>query len=144
VHATRRHDDQVWIGPGAVLALAREGYRRGRVDARELAELARSPALWRLGRRFWRYGASELAHSHSRTLTARALRRYLPEVTAADLVPGPNGIRAQALGADGKLLDDFVVSHRGPITLVRNAPSPAATAAMAIAELIVDAIAHAE
>jgi L-2-hydroxyglutarate oxidase len=142
VHATRRGDDQVWIGPGAVLALAREGYRRGSVDRRELATLARNPALWRLGRRFWRYGASELAHSRSRRLTARALRRYLPEVTAADLVPGPNGIRAQALGRDGRLLDDFVVTHRGPITLVRNAPSPAATAAMAIAELIVGAMAH--
>ncbi|HKE99578.1 MAG TPA: L-2-hydroxyglutarate oxidase [Actinomycetes bacterium] len=143
VHATRRHDDQVWIGPGAVLALAREGYRRGSVDPRELAELARNRALWRLGRRFWRYGASELAHSRSRSLTARALRRYLPEVVASDLLPGPNGIRAQALGGDGRLLDDFVVTRRGPITLVRNAPSPAATASMAIAELIAREMAHA-
>ncbi len=140
VHATRRADGAVWLGPSAVLALSRRGYRRGAVDRDDLRALASDPAVWRLCARHWRAGASGLVLDRSRHLLARALRRLLPEVTAADLVPGPSGVRAQAVDGRGRLADDFVLARRGPVVAVVNAPSPGATASLAVARLVADAV----
>ena len=138
VHATRRVDGAVWVGPSAVLALARRGYRRGAVDAADLRAMATDPAVWRLCARHWRAGASGLLQDRSPHLLARALRRLLPGVTAADLRPGPSGVRAQAVDGRGRLVDDFVLARRGPVVVVANAPSPAATASLAVARLVAD------
>ena len=140
VHATRRADGSVWVGPSAVLALARRGYRRGAVDAADVRALVADPAVWRLCARHWRAGASGLLLEHSRHLLARALRRLLPGVTAADLAPGPSGVRAQAVDGRGRLLDDFVLALRGAVVVVANAPSPAATSSLAIARLVADEV----
>ena len=140
VHATRRVDGAVWVGPTAVLALARRGYRRGAVDAGALRALAADPAVWRLCARHWRAGASGLLLDRSPGLVARALRRLLPGVTAADLGPGPSGVRAQAVDARGRLVDDFVLVRRGAVVVVANAPSPAATGALAVARLVADEV----
>lgn len=136
VHASRRHDGEVWLGPNAVLALAREGYRRGQVEWRTISEEASSTGLHRLMLRNWRTGLWELARDRSGGLVARSARRLLPELTARDIAPGPSGVRAQALARDGHLVSDFVFWRRGRLLAVRNAPSPAATAALAIAEHI--------
>jgi (S)-2-hydroxyglutarate dehydrogenase len=138
VHATRRADGAVWLGPSAVLALSRGGYRRGDVDPRDLRHLAGDPAVWRLCARHWRAGLAGLLHDRSRSLAARALRHLLPEVRAADLLPGPSGVRAQAVDDRGRLVDDFVLARRGAVVAVANAPSPAATAALAVARLVAD------
>jgi len=140
VHATRRADGSVWLGPNAVPALAREGYRRGAVDRDDLRDLLRDTRVLRLMARHWRMGAGELARDRSPRLLVRALRRYLPELRVDDVVPGPCGIRAQAVSRDGRLLDDFVVARDGHVVHVRNAPSPAATACLAIARLVADEV----
>lgn len=137
VHFTRRVDGAVDVGPNAVLALAREGYRWGDIDLGDLAEVAGWPGTWHLARRHWRTGIHELLGSASRRITTRRARRYVPAVRLEDLVPAPAGVRAQALARDGSLVDDFVLEHHGRVLAVRNAPSPAATASLAIAERIV-------
>lgn len=138
VHLTRGIDGRVHVGPNAVLALGREAYRWGRPDARELATLLRDPALWRLSRRWWRTGAGELGRSLSPHLAARAARRLVPELRAADLTRATAGIRAQAVADDGSLLDDFVFHETRRCLHVLNAPSPAATASLAIGEHLAD------
>jgi (S)-2-hydroxyglutarate dehydrogenase len=140
VHATRRADGAVWVGPNAVLALARRGYRRGAIDTADLRALATDPAVWRLCARHWRAGASNLLQDRSPRLVARALRRLLPGVTSADLRPGPSGVRAQAVDGRGRLVDDFVLARRGSVVVVANAPSPAATASLAVARLVADEV----
>lgn len=139
VHLTRRVDGRVLVGPNAVLALAREGYRRRDVAGDQLLSLLRWPGFRRFARRNWATGIRELAGSSSRRLFASAARRYLPELRVRDLEPAPPGIRAQAMDADGSLVDDFRISRAGRVVCVRNAPSPAATASLAIAREIVDA-----
>ncbi|MER5478538.1 L-2-hydroxyglutarate oxidase [Streptomyces sp. NPDC002734] len=140
VHFTRRVDGTVEVGPNAVLAFSREGYRRSDVDPRELARVAAFPGAWRLARRHWRTGARELRGSLSVRAYMKAAEAYVPGIGPADVVRAGAGVRAQALARDGSLLDDFVVQHLGPVTAVRNAPSPAATSSMAIAEHIADAV----
>jgi L-2-hydroxyglutarate oxidase LhgO len=137
IHLTRRLDGTVWVGPNALLALAREGYRKSRVDRTDLTDLLRFPGLWRMGRRNWRAGGRELVVASSRALFARAARRYVPTLRAADLTRGPVGVRAQAVDADGVLVDDFRLSRHGRVVSVRNAPSPGATSALALAEHLV-------
>jgi (S)-2-hydroxyglutarate dehydrogenase len=140
VHLTRMVDGSVHVGPNAVLAMAREGYRWRNVDIRELGQLARSPAMRALARAHWRTGAGEVARSLSTRAMVRALQRLVPEVQARDLVRAGSGVRAQAVAADGALLDDFVIDADGPIVHVLNAPSPAATASLAIGRRIVGAL----
>jgi L-2-hydroxyglutarate oxidase len=134
VHLTRRVDGHVDVGPNAVLALAREGYRWRDVSPTDLRELAAYPGTWRLARRHWRTGVHEVVGSLSRRALARRAAAYLPALRAADLRRAPAGVRAQAVAADGSLVDDFVVVRHGRVLAVRNAPSPAATSALAIAE----------
>jgi len=132
VHLTRRIDGAVWAGPNAVLAYAREGYRRRDVDARELAAILGDRGFLRLAGRYWRAGAAEMVRDLSLRLFLRALQRFTPRVALGDLTWGPSGIRAQAVRRDGSLVEDFAIA-RGPRVLhVQNAPSPAATASLAI------------
>ncbi|RAV11667.1 L-2-hydroxyglutarate oxidase [Mycolicibacterium sp. GF69] len=140
VHLTPRVDGEVLIGPNAVLALAREGYSWRTVSLCDVAEIASTPAFWRFARRHWRTGVREVTGSLSRRRFIRAARAYVPALRDDDVVAGVAGVRAQALDADGGLVDDFRISVRGRAVLLRNAPSPAATSALAIAERVVDVI----
>ena len=139
VHFTRRVGGGVDVGPNAVLALAREGYRRRDVRLADLAETLRSPGFRALTRKHWRTGAHEMRGSLLKRAFAAEARRYIPELSTADLVPAPAGVRAQAVDSDGSLVDDFRIRRIGPVTAVRNAPSPGATSSMAIAERIASA-----
>jgi L-2-hydroxyglutarate oxidase LhgO len=140
VHFTPRVDGTVEVGPNAVLALAREGYRRSGISPRDLLGLAAYPGAWRMAARHWRTGIKEYRGSLSTTAFMRDAGRYVPGVGAKDVVRGGAGVRAQALDRDGTLVDDFRIHRVGRITAVRNAPSPAATASMAIAEHIARAV----
>jgi L-2-hydroxyglutarate oxidase LhgO len=137
VHLTPRVDGTSDLGPNAVLALAREGYRRTDVSVRELSRLARSAAFWRLARQHWMTGVREYRGSFFRRAYLAEARTYLPWLTLGDVTSAPAGVRAQAVDSDGGLVDDFRIQQVGDVTSVRNAPSPAATASMAIAEHIV-------
>ena len=134
VHFTRRVDGAVDIGPNAVLALAREGYSWGSVSARDVADMLRSGGLRRLARTYWRVGARELHGSLSRRAFVRQAATFVPALSADDVVRGPAGVRAQAVDTEGAMVDDFRINRIGPVTAVRNAPSPAATSSLAIAE----------
>ena len=137
VHLTPRVDGNSDLGPNAVLALAREGYRRTDVTWDEISRLARSAAFRRLARQHWMTGVREYRGSLVRRAYLAEARTYLPWLTPGDVTSAPAGVRAQAVDPDGGLVDDFRISQVGPVTAVRNAPSPAATASMAIAEHIV-------
>ena len=137
VHLTPRIDGEVDIGPNAVLALAREGYRWRDVSAEQLSRLAGSAAFRRLARQNWRAGLREMRGSVSRRAFLAEARTYLPWLEPGHVRPAPAGVRAQAVDPDGSLVDDFRIHRIGPVTAIRNAPSPAATASMAIAEQIV-------
>jgi L-2-hydroxyglutarate oxidase len=136
VHLTKRLDGSVLVGPNAVLAGAREGYGWAKVNRRDLLEMLSYPGLWRLAARNRRAAVREVHGSLSRRAFARQARRFLPWLDAHDLHGGPRGVRAQALRRDGVLVDDFQLSRRGRVLAVRNAPSPGATSAMALAELL--------
>ena len=137
VHLTRRIDGEVLLGPNAVLALALEGYRRRDVSARDLRHIFGWPGTWRMLRRHWRAGLRELHASRRNDLFVRQARRFVPELSPQDAVPGPAGVRAQAVDRDGTLVDDFRIGRGGRVLWVRNAPSPAATSSLAIAEELV-------
>jgi L-2-hydroxyglutarate oxidase LhgO len=141
VHSSRRiGTGEVWLGPNAVLAFAREGYRRLQIRPRDLAEALANRGFQRLATRYWRMGAGEMWRDVSKRAFWRSVQRYLPDVGLADMVPGPSGVRAQALDTGGSLVDDFVVDVQGDRVLhVRNAPSPAATSSLAIGRLVADA-----
>lgn len=141
VHLTRGIDGRVHAGPNAVLALGREGYRWRDVCARDLAEMLGYQGFWRLARRHVRTGVVELARSISRGAFAAAVGRLLPGITAADLVRAPAGVRALAVGADGTIMDDFVVQAAPRQVHVLNAPSPAATSALEIGRYVADRLA---
>ncbi|CAM3823368.1 L-2-hydroxyglutarate oxidase [Nocardiopsis rhodophaea] len=136
VHLTRHVHGEVMAGPNAVLATAREGYRFRDLLPDDLAATLTWPGFWRLAREHWAMGAREAAVAASAAVFAREARRLIPEITAADLRPAPSGVRAQALGRDGRLLDDFAIDTHGRVLCVRNAPSPAATSSPAIAEYL--------
>jgi L-2-hydroxyglutarate oxidase LhgO len=139
VHFTRRIDDgAVWLGPNAVLAFAREGYQRLDWRPRDLAEALSYSGFQKLATKYWRMGLDEMVRDFSKAAFLRSLQKYVPELDMADLLPGPSGVRAQALGPDGQLVDDFVFNTQGRIVHVRNAPSPGATSSLAIGRLIAD------
>lgn len=137
VHLTPRVNGENDLGPNAILALAREGYRWRNADPRQLGRLSRSGAFARLAARNWRAGVRELRGSLLRSAYLAEARTYLPWITAADVTSAPAGVRAQAVDPDGSLVDDFRISRTGDVVTVRNAPSPAATASLAIARHIV-------
>jgi L-2-hydroxyglutarate oxidase len=138
VHLTKRIDGEVLLGPTALIAGARDAYRLRTVRAGDLRDTLAWPGTWRLMRRWWRTGASELRLAASRRAFVAACARYVPALTADDVLPGPAGVRAQAVGRDGALVDDFVVAEAAGALHVRNAPSPAATSSLALARLIAD------
>jgi L-2-hydroxyglutarate oxidase len=132
VHFTKRIDGEVLAGPNAVLAFAREGYKRLDISPRDLAATLLFPGFRRLARTYLRTGLGELWRDWSRRAFTAELQRYVPEIRAQDLIFGPSGVRAQSLGADGRMVDDFSISDGPHMLHVRNAPSPAATASLAI------------
>jgi L-2-hydroxyglutarate oxidase len=137
VHLTRRIDGEVLVGPTALLAGARDAYALTRVRGEDLRDTLAWPGTWRLMRRFWRTGLSELHHAASPAALVRAAARYVPELRPADVQPAFAGVRAQALARDGRPIDDFVFSATPRALHVRNAPSPAATSSLAIARHVV-------
>jgi (S)-2-hydroxyglutarate dehydrogenase len=137
IHLTRGVDDEVLVGPNAVLALGYEGYRWGDVSVRDIRRVLAWPGTVRMARQHWRTGVREVSSSLSRRRFAEAASRYLPGLRPADLRRASAGVRAQAVGRDGRLVDDFVLQDSGAVLLVRNAPSPAATSSLAIAEHVV-------
>jgi L-2-hydroxyglutarate oxidase len=142
VHLTRMIDGSVHAGPNAVLALRREGYRRGELSPRDLADALGFPGTWRLGRDCWRPGLDEVRRSFSRRRFAESLARLVPAITEADIVPAGSGVRAQALTPAGKLVDDFLIESVPRQVHVLNAPSPAATGSLEIARHVADRLAE--
>ncbi|HKP87928.1 MAG TPA: L-2-hydroxyglutarate oxidase, partial [Blastocatellia bacterium] len=141
VHFTRMIGGGVECGPNAVLALAREGYRKTDINIRDLLETLTYSGFIKLARKYWQTGAGEIHRSFSKAAFARALQRLVPLITADQLVPAGAGIRAQAVALDGAMLDDFSFHERPRVLNVINAPSPAATASLSIAKLIVKRLA---
>lgn len=137
VHFTRRVTGVVEVGPNAVLATAREGYGRTTFSVPDLVGIAAWPGTWKMARQHWRTGVKEVRGSLSKSRYMAEAMRYVPEIGAADVYRAGAGVRAQALDRDGSLVDDFRIHRMGPITAVRNAPSPAATSSLAIAEHVV-------
>ncbi len=136
VHFTRRIGGAVDVGPNAVLALAREGYNRSDFNARDVGEILGWPGFWKVVAKYWRVGIAEISGSISKARFVSLARAYVPEVRTRDVVPAPAGVRAQAVDRQGHLVDDFSLTRSGAIVAVRNAPSPAATSSLAIAEHI--------
>lgn len=139
VHFTRGVDDEVLIGPTALLVAARDAYSLTTIRRADVASTIRWPGTYRMARRWWRTGARELHHATRRPALVKDAARYIPDLTLADVETGPAGVRAQAVARDGSLVDDFVVRRVGRTLHVRNAPSPAATSTLALARRIVDA-----
>ena len=138
MHLTRRIDGEVLLGPSALLVGARDAYDLARVRPRDLADTLSWPGTWRLLRVHWRTALGELSSAASKRNFVAELRRFVPELTTDDVLPGPAGVRAQAVAADGSLVDDFVVHRTERTVHIRNAPSPAATSSLALARLIAD------
>lgn len=138
VHFTRGIDDVVEAGPNAVLALRREGYSWKDFSARDVADWALFPGFWRMARAQWRNGVEEVQRSLSRGRFLRSLQGLLPALTDADIAPGGSGVRAQAVDRQGRLLDDFHLQVSPGMVHVLNAPSPAATASLAIGGVVAE------
>jgi L-2-hydroxyglutarate oxidase LhgO len=137
VHFTRVIDGEVEAGPNAVLALAREGYRKTDVDLGDLWDMARFPGAYRMAGKHWRTGLDEYHRSLSKRAFVRRLQRLVPEIREQDVEPGGSGVRAMALDRDGTLVDDFRIVEDGAFVHVLSAPSPAATSALAIADHVI-------
>jgi L-2-hydroxyglutarate oxidase len=136
IHITPTIGGALTVGPNAVLGLAREGYRRGKVVWRDVADCATFPGMWRMGWHHKGVGMYELRNSLWKPAYLRACRKYCPSLTVADLLPYPAGIRAQAVARDGSLVEDFLVERTDRLVHVLNAPSPAATSSLALGDLI--------
>jgi (S)-2-hydroxyglutarate dehydrogenase len=141
VHFTRRVTGELEVGPNAVLALDREGYRRAAARWADARDVLTWPGSWRMAATHWRTGIREVRGSLSLRAYVRDARRYVPELEVDDVSRGRVGVRAQAVDRDGSLVEDFRINHADGVTSVRNAPSPAATSSLAIAEYVVDRLA---
>jgi L-2-hydroxyglutarate oxidase LhgO len=140
VHLTRHIDGTVWAGPNAVLAFAREGYRRWDINVQELLETLAFPGFWKLARKYWRTGLREMYRDYVKDAYVHDLQRYTPDIDKADLVAEKSGVRAQAIDWEGKMVDDFLIVHGERVAHVQNAPSPAATSSLIIARMIADEV----
>jgi 2-hydroxyglutarate dehydrogenase len=138
VHLTKHISGEILVGPSALMVGARDAYLLRRIRLADLRSAAGWPGTWRMMRRFWRAGLTEMGLAASRRAFVRACARYVPELTVDDVEAGPAGVRAQAVQRDGKLVDDFVFAGVGRSLHVLNAPSPAATSSLAIASVIAD------
>jgi L-2-hydroxyglutarate oxidase LhgO len=142
VHFTKRISGEIEAGPNAVLAFAREGYRLRDVQLRELADTLTFAGFWRMGAKYWRMGFEEFHRSLSKRAFWNGLRRLVPDISEDDLIPGGSGVRAQAVNPDGSLVDDFSIVESPNAIHVLNAPSPGATASLAIGNHIADLAAN--
>jgi L-2-hydroxyglutarate oxidase LhgO len=138
IHLTRRIDGNVLAGPNAVLAFKREGYRRRDLSLRDLGGSLAYPGFLRLARRYWRTGFAEQWRDWNKAAFVTEVQRYVPAITSEQLVFGPSGVRAQALGRDGSMVDDFLLGGSDRVLHVRNAPSPAATSSLAIGRVLAE------
>jgi L-2-hydroxyglutarate oxidase LhgO len=138
VHLTRKIDGTVILGPNAILSTARDAYDRRRFDLRDTYDAIRWPGTFRMLRRHWRAGVGELKRSASKRVFVSEVAEYVPAVSVDDVLPAPAGVRAQAIDRDGSLVDDFRLGVSGNVAWVRNAPSPAATSSLAIAEELLE------
>ena len=138
VHLTPQIDGKVVLGPSALLVGARDAYGLKTIRRHDLVDTFAWPGTWRMMRRWWKTGLQEIHLAANRRTFAAHAARYVPGLTAQDMTSGFAGVRAQAVGRDGKLVDDFVISHTPRAVHVRNAPSPAATSSLALAAQIVD------
>ncbi|MCC7466826.1 MAG: L-2-hydroxyglutarate oxidase [Saprospiraceae bacterium] len=136
VHFTRMIQGGIEAGPNAVLAFQREGYSRWDIHLKELAETLTYPGFRKIARKYWRDGWAEMQRSYSKNHFVKALKRLIPDIGPDDLAPGRSGVRAMACDREGNLLDDFLILSRPGIVNVCNAPSPAATASLAVGETI--------
>jgi L-2-hydroxyglutarate oxidase LhgO len=137
VHLTPRIDGSIEIGPNAVFALAREGYRRRDINLADIGHAVAWPGTRKLFRQHWRAGVAEIKGSLSKRAFIAAAQQYVPSLTVDDVERAPAGVRAQAVEVDGTLVDDFRISELDRVVALRNAPSPAATSSLAIAEHII-------
>jgi L-2-hydroxyglutarate oxidase len=138
VHFTRMAKGGVEAGPNAVLAYAREGYRHTNVNLQDLWQTVSFKGFWAMTGKYWQTGFGELYRSLSKSAFVRALQKLLPEIRASVLVPGGAGVRAQAVSASGALVDDFVIKQSPRAIHILNAPSPGATASLAIGQSIAE------
>jgi L-2-hydroxyglutarate oxidase len=138
VHLTPQIDGEVVLGPSALLVGARDAYGLRTVRGRDVVDTLSWPGTWRMARRWWKTGLQEIHLAANRRAFAAQAARYVPALRSRDMTPGFAGVRAQAVGRDGRLVDDFVISHTPRAVHVRNAPSPAATSSLALAAQIVD------
>jgi L-2-hydroxyglutarate oxidase LhgO len=130
-------DGNIEAGPNAVLAFAREGYRKLQFDLKDSWEMVSYPGFWRMAQKYWRQGFQEYYRSLNKLAFVRTLQKLVPSVTSSDLMPGDAGVRAMALHQNGDLLDDFYITRNKMLISVLNAPSPAATSSFAIADHII-------
>ena len=142
VHLSRTVHDHVHAGPNAVLAFAREGYSRRTVSGADLFETLTYPGFWRMAGRQWKSGVAELRRSFSKRRFVRSIQELVPAIGEADVVPGGSGVRAQAIDPTGRLIDDFHLVDSPRALHVLNAPSPAATASLAIGRSIASRVAE--
>lgn len=142
VHFTRMIEGGVECGPNAVLALAREGYKKTDINFRDLAETLTYGGFLKLAARHWRMGAGEMWRSLSKRAFVWALSRLMPLIQSDDLVPHRSGVRAQAIAPAGNLIDDFLIDAQDRVVNVLNAPSPAATSSLNVGKLVVDKLAE--
>ncbi len=140
IHLTKTVDNKIEAGPNAVLAFAKEGYDWSKINISEFSKTISYPGMWKLGRRYFSTGISEMYRSLNKDVFLREILKYIPDISKKDLTPRIAGVRAQAVGKDGSLIDDFVFERKEQSLHVLNAPSPAATASLAIGEHIVKEI----
>jgi L-2-hydroxyglutarate oxidase LhgO len=140
VHFTKRIYGGADAGPNAVLAFAREGYKKTSFDLDEAMEIVRYPGFWKMSRKYWKAGLGEYYRSLSKAAFVLALQKLMPQLVSSDLTPGHTGVRTQALRPDGTMMDDFYFIFGEGIVHIVNVPSPAATASLEVAREIVDRI----
>src|SRR6202171_269981 len=131
-------DGSIWLGPTAVLAFAREGYSFFTINPAEFWDSITYPGFFKMAAKYWKMGAGEMYRDLGRSACVGALQRYIPDLQPEHRLPGPSGVRAQAMTSDGGLIDDFVFEGSEGVVHVRNAPSPAATSSLAIGKYIAD------
>ena len=137
IHLTKTVDNKIEAGPNAVLAFAKEGYDWSKINILEFSKTIFYPGMWKLGRKYFTTGISEMYRSLNKDVFLKEILKYIPDIIKQDLTPRIAGVRAQAVGKDGSLIDDFVFERKEQSLHVLNAPSPAATASLAIGEHIV-------
>jgi L-2-hydroxyglutarate oxidase len=142
VHFTRMIEGGIECGPNAVLAFAREGYRKLDVNIPDLIGTLTYGGFLRLAAKYWRTGAGEMWRSWSKAAFVRALQHLIPEIRSEHLIAARTGVRAQAIAPDGLMIDDFLIESSGRFVNVLNAPSPAATSALNVGKLILDKLAE--